>query len=124
MVIVMFIVINGIKIPFKDCLTFKERFKGFMFKLDEITEGLRFPHCRSIHTYFMCQNIDIIMTDKDNIIKKIYPDFRSEKFILPKKGVYYTYELPVGCANYLKVGDKLEVIEEEKKKEKKEKEKK
>lgn len=112
----MYVVINGIKIPFKDCLNFKERFKGFMFKLDEITEGLRFPHCRSIHTYFMCQNIDIVMTDKNNVIKKIYPNFRSEKIIFPKKGVYYTYELPVGCAQYLNIGDTLKIITNKKEK--------
>lgn len=111
----MYVVINKVKIPLKDCLTFKERFKGYMFKLDKITEGLRFPHCRSIHTYFMCQNIDIIMTDKDNIIKRIYPNFGSEKIIFPKKNVYYTYELPVGCAYYLKIGDKLKIVEKEKK---------
>lgn len=110
----MYIVINGIKIPFKDCITFKDRFKGYKFKLDTIIEGLRYPHKRSISTYFMCQNIDIIMTDKNNVIKKIYPNIKSEKIIFPKKHVYYTYLLPTGCSDYLKINDTLQIIEKEK----------
>lgn len=107
----MYIKINNKKILFHDCTSFLQRLKGYMFKLEPIEEGLRFPKCKSIHTYFMCQNIDIIMTDKDHIIKKLYPNFTSERIILPKRKVYYTYELPVGSIRDLKVGDKLKVIE-------------
>lgn len=107
----MYVKINNKRIPVHDCTSFIQRIKGYMFKLEPIEEGLRFPKCKSIHTYFMCQNIDIIMTDKDHIIKKLYPNFTSERIILPKRKVYYTYELPVGSIRDLKIGDKLNVIE-------------
>lgn len=111
MVINMYVVINKKKIKLNECTNFWQRFKGFMFRLEPIKEGLRFPKCRSIHTYFLFQNIDIIMTDKDNKIIKLYPNFGSEKIIYPKRKVYYTYELPVGSINNLKIGDTLKVID-------------
>ena len=112
MVINMYVVINRKKIKTNECKGFFNRLKGFMFKLDPINEGLRFSKCRSIHTYFLFQNIDVIMTDKDNNIIKLYPSLTSERIILPKRKVYYTYELPVGSINNLKIGDKLKVIED------------
>ena len=112
MVIKMYVLINKKKIKIKECKGFFNRLKGYMFKLEPIEEGLRFSKCRSIHTYFLFQNIDVVMTDKENNIIKLYPNLTSERIILPKRKVYYTYELPAGSINNLKVKDKLKVIED------------
>lgn len=77
------------------CTTMKSRLIGFMGarKIDKI---LCFPKCNSVHTFFMKSNIDIYMTDKNNKILFIFKNVKKNKIILPKKGVYYTYETPVG----------------------------
>lgn len=82
-----------------------------MFEIEPIIVGKRFPKCNSIHTYFMFQRIDVIMTDKDNKIIKMYPNLKSERMILPKRGVYYTYELPLGTCDNYKIGDILKIKE-------------
>lgn len=81
------------KIELVICDSFFKRLKGFMFtnKIDKI---LCFPKCNSIHTFFMFKNIDIIMTDKHNKVLYTFYNFKPWKVILPKRCVYYTYELP------------------------------
>lgn len=108
----MYIKCGKIKVYFEDEKKFFKRLKGFMFRLEPIDKGKRFPKCRSIHTYFMFQRIDIIMTDKDNKILYMYPSFGSERIIFPKKKVYYTYEFPIGVCDYYKVGDVLKIYDE------------
>jgi uncharacterized membrane protein (UPF0127 family) len=67
-----------------------------MFARRKITHGLLFKKCNAIHTFFMYQPIDVIMTDVDNNILYMYENLPPWRVILPKKGVCYTYELPVG----------------------------
>ena len=102
----MYLFVNKKKIEIIDCLSFSSRLMGFMFQKDKIKAGKRFPKCNSIHTFFMKQEIDVIMTDKNNKIVKI---FKPNRIILPQKNVYYTYELPVGVSNFYKVNDILEI---------------
>lgn len=64
-----------------------------MFYKEKINFGLRFK-CNGIHTFFMYQNIDVVLCDKHNKILYYYPEVKKNKVILPKKNVYYTYELP------------------------------
>ncbi len=106
----MYLKIGNKKIEIEVANTFWRRLKGFLFVLEPIETGLCYPHCRSIHTYMMCQPIDIVMTDKNYTILYLYSHFRSEKIIFPKKKVYYTFELPLGCCEKLKVGKKLNVL--------------
>ena len=89
----------------KCCKNFKDRLIGFMFKRKKIDFGLCFPKCNSIHTFFMFQAIDVVMTDINHQIKYIYPKLKPWKIISPKRNVYYTYELPLGSANNLKIND-------------------
>lgn len=98
---------NQKKIKLKIYTKFHERLLGFMFQKRKIATGICFPKCNSIHTFFMFQSIDVIMTDKDQVILKIYPALKPWKLILPQKKVYYTYELPINTSNNMKVGDKL-----------------
>lgn len=106
----MYIKDKNNKIYFEDCTTFFKRLIGFMFKIKKIETGKRFPKCNSIHTFFMFQNIDVIITDKDNKIIKIYPNLRPNRIILPKKNVYYTYELPTNIITNYHIGDILKII--------------
>lgn len=94
-----------INLPIIICNNYFKRLKGFMFcyKIDKI---LCFPKCNSIHTFFMFENIDIIMTDKDNNVLYTFYNFKPWKIILPKRNVYYTYELPLNTIK-LNIGDKF-----------------
>ena len=87
--------------------TFKKRFIGLMRKKN-IKTGLFFPKTRSIHTFFMKDNIDIIMIHTENEIiyfKKNVPRNR----IIIKKEAYHTIELPKNSINQLKIGNKLTI---------------
>ena len=89
-----------------NCNHFFKRLKGFMFKKN-INYGLCFERCNSIHTFFMRESIDVIMTDRNNKIIFIYNNLEKNKIILPKKNVYYTYEIPNGYNTY-NIGDTLD----------------
>ena len=84
---------NKLDINIKICNKFYDRLLGLMMKKN-INYGLCFPKCNSIHTFFMLENIDVIMTDKNYNILYIYKNLKPNKIILPKKNVYYTFELP------------------------------
>lgn len=77
----------------KEAKKFKDRLIGLMFKKN-INYGLFFNNCRSIHTFFMKEEIDIIATDKnDNIIKE-YKNVKPWKILIAPKGTKKIYELP------------------------------
>lgn len=88
---------------------FWERFKGLKFVLDPINFIVRFPKKRFITTNFLCQRIDIVLTDKDDNILYIYENFASEKYILPKFKVYNVYFFPLNTACNFKVGEQLKI---------------
>lgn len=90
------------------CNTFFSRLKGFMFKKN-INYALVFEKCSSIHTFFMLENIDVIMTDKHYNILYIFKNVKPYKIILPKKHVYYTFELPINSLEF-KINEKIKVI--------------
>ena len=105
----MYLIIKNKKIEIKECNHFFSKLKGFMFKKN-INYGLRFKNCSSIHTFFMFENIDVIMTDKNNKVIKVYNNFKKNKIILPKTSVYYTYELPNNHNSY-GIGDILKLLD-------------
>lgn len=78
-----------------DCVSFSSRFMGLMFTRN-FDYCMRFGKCNSIHTFFMKTNIDVVMTDKDDNVLYVFKDLKPWRVILPKKGVYSTYELPSG----------------------------
>ena len=90
---------NKEEIELIECKTFFSRLRGFMFNKD-INHALLFNKCNSIHTFFMKENIDIIMTDKNNKIIYIKNNLSKNKMIWPKRKVYYTYELPANYNTY------------------------
>lgn len=101
---------NNKDINLIECKSFYTRFKGFMLETN-IDKALLFNKCNSVHTFFMKKNIDIIMCDKDNIIKYIYKDVHKNNIIWPKKNVTKVYELPVNYFDY-KLNTKFEVKNE------------
>ena len=82
-----------------ECKDFFSRLKGFMFTKN-IDKALLFDRCNSIHTFFMKENIDVIMCDKDNRVLFFYRDLSRNKIILPKKGVTKVFETP---SNYFDI---------------------
>ncbi len=101
----MKLLLKNKEINLKDCNNFKDKLIGFMFKKN-IDCALRFK-CKSIHTFFMKQNIDIIITDKNNKVLYIYTNFHKNKIIIKKKA-YYFYELKKYTNTY-KVNDILKI---------------
>ena len=99
--------INKLNINIKICNKFHDRLFSLMFKKN-INYGLCFPKCNSIHTFFMFENIDVIMTDKNYNILYIYKNLNPNKIILPKKNVYYTFELPINKFRF-NINEKLKV---------------
>lgn len=82
-----------------ECKRFFSRLKGFMFKKN-ISHALLFNKCNSIHTFFMKENIDVIMCNRDNVILYYFNNLSKSKVILPKKNVYKTIELPVNFFDF------------------------
>ena len=76
-----------------------------MFKRN-INYAILFDRCNSIHTFFMKENIDVIMCDKDNRVLFFYRDLSRNKIILPKKGVTKVFETP---SNYfdIKINERM-----------------
>ena len=87
----MKVIVNENKIELKEANTFLKKLKGLMFKKN-INYCLRLK-TNNIHTFFMKEPIDIIMTDKNNNILYIYKSINKNKIIIKPK-VYYTYEFP------------------------------
>ena len=84
---------NNINI--KEAKSFRQRLFGLMFKKN-INYGLLFKNCKSIHTFFMLDIIDVVATDKDNNIIKEYKNIKPGKIIIAPKGTKNIYELPKG----------------------------
>lgn len=103
----MYIIKNDKKLKVKVCNNIIDRFLGFMFKKN-IECALCFPKCNSIHTFFMLKPIDVIMTDKNYNILYVYKNFKPNKIILPKKNVYYTFELPINTIKF-NINEKIKV---------------
>ena len=99
---------NNQKYEVKMCTNFLNRFIGLMFKKN-INKILCFPKCNSIHTFFMLKSIDVIMTDKSGKILYIFKKVKPWKVILPKKNVYYTFELKPNYINF-KLNEKIKVL--------------
>ena len=63
-----------------------------------ITKGMFFPKTRSIHTFFMKDNIDVIMLNKEKKIIYYQTNVKRNKIII-KKEAHDTIELPKNTIN-------------------------
>lgn len=87
------------------CHTFFKRLLGFMFQRKKITTGKCFPRCRSIHTFFMLQKIDIIVCNQEMKVIKLRKNFPTNHILFSIRDSFYILELPVGSIKNLKLGD-------------------
>ncbi len=103
----MKLIYNNKEITLYECKTFYRRLKGFMFTKN-IDKALLFNKCNSIHTFFMKNNIDVIMCDKNNKILLYYKNLPKNKIILPKKGITKVYETPSNYFN-IKINERMTI---------------
>lgn len=101
----MKLILNDRKLLLNDCTNFKNKLLGFMFKKN-IDCALRLK-CKAIHTFFMREKIDIIITDKNNKVLYVYNNFKKNRIII-KKNAYYFYELPSNLNTY-KINDIIKI---------------
>lgn len=95
---------------------FWNRFKGLKFVLEPIDYGIKFSKKKFVTTNFLCQKIDIVLTDKEDNILYMYEKMNTEKYIFPKRKVYNVYFLPLNTVKDLKLNTKLKIIKTEKEK--------
>ena len=89
-----------------DAKSFIKKLTGLSFKKN-INYGMRFK-THAIHTFFMLSPIDIIITDKYNIILEKINNFKRGKILIRKKS-FYIYEMPIGFNKNIKIGKKLKI---------------
>lgn len=112
----MYLQVKKKKIKLIELTTFWNRFKGLKFVLEPINYGVKFPNKKFVTTNFLCQKIDIVLTDKEDNILYMYENMKTEKYIFPKQKVYNVYFLPLNTVKNLKLNEKLKIINQEKKK--------
>ena len=83
--------------------TFFKKLIGLIGK-KKIKKGMFFPKTRGIHTFFMKDDIDIIMINKENKIIYFKKNVSKNKIIVKKKA-YNTIELPKNTINNIKIMD-------------------
>lgn len=69
------------------------RFAGFMLKRSADYAFL-FENCRSVHTFFMRFEIDIVFLDKDGNILSVKKNVKPWRIVLPVKNACSILEIP------------------------------
>ncbi len=95
---------------------FFSRLRGLMFRkqLSE-SEAIFFPHCNSIHTFFMRFPIDAIFIDNKYRVQKIIESVKPWKVIFPQKNVFGVIETKSLTAKNagIKTGKEIKFLEYE-----------
>lgn len=112
----MYLQVKRKKLKIIELKGFWNRFKGLKFVLEPIDYGVKFTKKKFVTTNFLCQKIDIVLTDKEDNILYMYEKMNTEKYILPKRKVYNVYFLPLNTVKDLKLNTKLKIIKTEKEK--------
>ncbi len=95
---------NGVFIENLDIVIsdgFFSKFFGLMGKKN-FDYGLLLKNTNGIHTFFMREDIDVVLLDKDFKVLKVYEDVKPWKVILPKRNVKHVLELPKGYSKHIK----------------------
>ena len=112
----MYLQVKNKKIKIIELKGFWNRFKGLKFALEPIDYGIKFSKKKFVTTNFLCQKIDIVLTDKEDNILYMYEKMNTEKYILPKRKVYNVYFLPLNTVKELKLNTKLKIVNSQKNK--------
>ena len=72
------------------------RFRGLIGHDFSGFDGMFFPRCSAIHTFFMGMKIDVLFIDKNGTVLGVYPEVRPWKPSLIEPGAWGTIELPAG----------------------------
>lgn len=110
----MYLQVKNKKIKIIELTGFWNRFKGLKFVLEPIDYGIKFSKKKFVTTNFLCQKIDIVLTDKEDNILYMYKKMNTEKYIFPKRKVYNVYFLPLNTVKKLKLNTKLKIIKTDK----------
>lgn len=104
----MKILINQKYISIVEAVDFNTRMKGLMGK-ENISIGMLFPKCNSIHTFFMKDNIDVIGLNENNEIIFIMQNVKKNKIIWIHHNIKKTsiLELPKNTSKSLSLGMRL-----------------
>ena len=106
----MYLQVKRIKIKLIELTKFWDRFKGLKFVFEPLNYAIRFPKKKFVTTNFLCQKIDIVLTDKEDNILYMYENMKTEKYIFPKRKVYNVYFLPLNTVKNLTKNTKLKVV--------------
>ncbi len=88
---------------------FKDKLIGLMNKKN-IDYGLLITNCKSIHTFFMLENIDILLLDQNNRILMINRNVSPNKILIYKnKNKTNILELPANTSINYKVNDIVDI---------------
>ncbi len=91
--------------------SFFSRFMGLMGRKSlPAEEGILFPKCNSIHTFFMRMPIDVLFVSDDGKVVEVMEGLAPWRMLLPRKGVKHVVELKNSRVKELglKAGVKLE----------------
>jgi uncharacterized membrane protein (UPF0127 family) len=69
------------------------RFSGFMFKKNP-DYALLFENCKSVHTFFMRFDLDLIFIDKNGLTAEIKKNVKPWRVIFPVKNAVSILEIP------------------------------
>ena len=89
--------------------SFKDKLFGLMNKKN-IDYGLLIKNCKSIHTFFMLEPIDVLLLDKDNKILSIKRNVTPNKIVIfSNKKRTNILELPSNSSTYLKINEVIDL---------------
>lgn len=98
------------KLEIKVAKTFKDKLIGLMFQKN-INYGLLIPDCKSIHTFNMRADIDVLLLDSNFMVLMINRNVKKNKIInfYTKEKHPYILELPKGASKKIKVLDIIDI---------------
>lgn len=77
--------------------TFWQRLRGLMFRPAlKPDEGLWIVPCRSIHTHWMRQSIDVVLMDRDGVVLSVHPNVRPWRMVHGTKDTHAVLETASG----------------------------
>jgi len=98
------------KVNIKIANTFRKKLMGLMLKKN-INYGLLIPNCKSIHTFNMLEDIDVLLLDSNFMVLMINKSVKKNKIInfYTKEKHPYILELPAGYSKKIKVLDIIDI---------------